>query len=87
MLVGAVKENVRSILEKGLVSMHSAPIYPEDRLGHKGGIEAVSMSDLFDHNSVGHDIIGHGKGIGVSEVYFVLRRSHLMVTIFYPYPH
>ncbi len=64
------------------MGVHATSILAKNRLRHEGCVNAIIESNLLDHESIGHHDVCHREGIGVSEVDFVLTRSHFMVAVF-----
>ena len=63
------------------MNMHTAAVDTEDRFGHKGGINTMLGGNLFNHQTIGHNLVGHGQGIGISHIDFMLADSHLMMRL------
>ena len=59
--------------------MHTGARYPEDRLGHEGGVEAVALGQGLDRQLKGHDVVGGVEGLGVLEVDLMLALGALVV--------
>ena len=57
------------------------PVLPKERFGHKGGVDPLTVGNLFDHQPVGHDVVGHGQGILIAHVDFVLGRGHFVMGV------
>jgi len=66
--------------------MHSASIHTENRFGHKAGINIIFQSDLFYDQSIDHGTIGHGQGISIFKVYFMLAGCHFMMAVLHGTP-
>ena len=80
-----IEESVSLALEKRLVDMHAAAVDAEGRLGHEGGIDAVSKGNLLDHQAIGHHVIGHGHGICIPHIYLMLAGGYLVMGILNAY--
>ena len=77
-IVGVV-EGVFAVAEQGHVGVHTGARYPEDRLGHEGGVEAVALGQGLDRQLKGHDVVGGVEGLGVLEVDLMLALGALVV--------
>ena len=77
-----VKEGVSIALEQRYVDVHPAAVYPGYRLGHESGIHAVFLGYFLHGYPVDHYVVGHGQGVGVSEVDLMLAGSHFVMGIF-----
>ena len=78
-LVVGVVEHIFAVPEQGHVGVHAGAGHAEDGLGHKGGVEAVFLSDGLDRQLEGHDVVGGVEGLGVLEVNLVLALGALVV--------
>ena len=78
-----IEEGILITLEKGLMGMHATSILAKNGFGHEGRIDTMSQCNLLDNEAIGHCIICHCQGIGVTEVDFVLAGCHLVVAIFH----
>ena len=78
-LVAGIIECVLSITEQGHIGVHSRAVDAEDGLRHKGGVEAVLLSQGFYRQLEGHDVVGGVEGFLILEVDLMLARGHLVV--------
>ena len=74
-----IEESIVAALEERLMYVHTAAINAVNRLGHEGSVNTVSLGDFFYDVAVGHDIVGHVQGIGISHIDFVLAAGDLMM--------
>ena len=52
---------------------------PNIGLGMKVAYQPCLVGNLFDHQAVGHDLVGHGQSIGIAHIDFMLADGHLMM--------
>ena len=86
-LVSGIEERVAVAFEQRLVGVHAAAVHSEDGLRHEGRVHAELLRGLFHGEPVGHDVVGHGEGVGVAQVDLVLGRGHLVMDVFDRDPH
>ena len=78
--VGLVKKGVGPVeVEQRLVGMHPGAVDAKNRLGHKGGVEAIAGGNGFYHPLKGDGIVGGGQGIGIFKIDLVLALGHFVV--------
>ncbi len=85
--IARVAEGVGVALEEGEVGVHPRPLHSEQGLGHEGGVDAPLLSDLFDDQADGHDVVGHGHSVGVAKVDLVLGGPVLVLGVLDGDPH
>ncbi len=69
------------------MDMHTAAIYAEDRFGHKGSIKAMLGGNLFDYQSVSHDLVGHSQSIRITHINFMLAHGYLVMGLIHTDTH
>ena len=74
-----VKEHVFPVLEQGHVQVHPGAGNAVDRLGHKGGVEAVLLGQGLHRQLQGHDLVGSVHGVHILEVDLMLAHGALVV--------
>ena len=67
--------------------MHTAAIDTKDRFRHKGSIDTMLGSDLFNYQAISHDLVRHSQSIGISHINFYnqltnasVRNAHYALT-------
>ena len=86
LVIGVIK-GILATAKQALVGVHSRPVLTHEGLGHKGGVDAISVRHLLHHRAVGHHVVGHTQGIIKSHVDLVLRRPHLVVGVLHGDTH
>ena len=62
--------------------MHAAPVLPEDRFRHEGGVNAILRGDFLDRQAVSHRIIGHSQRVRIAHVDLMLGRGDFVMAVF-----
>ena len=78
-LIIGIVEGVAIALEQGNMGVHGAACVTCKGFGHECGPHPVFQRHLFDQVAEGHDVIGHGQGIGKAQVYFLLAGGGFVV--------
>ena len=78
-LAGWVVEGVAVAFEQGEMRVHAATRMADEGFRHEGGQAALLESHLFDDGAEGHDVVGHGQGVGEPQVDLVLAGAALVV--------
>ncbi len=86
-LIIRVEKGIPFPLEQGLMGVHPAAVYPENGLGHEGGIDSILIGYLLDHDPVGHHVVGHGEGILKPQIDLMLGGGNFVVAILHLDPH
>ena len=80
-LVVRVIEAVFVAGEQGLVQVKAGAVDARHWFRHEGGVHVLELGQFLDHQLGGHQVVGHGQGIGVLEVDFVLAGRALVVRV------
>src|SRR5919112_2571399 len=81
-LVIRVEESVLTVLEEALVGVHARAVLGSYRLGHEGGVDAMTGGNLFDDRLVSLDLVSHLQGAVKPQVDLVLAVADLVVGVF-----
>ncbi len=68
-----------SIFKEAHVGMHTGTGLPKERLGHKGGADAMRIRSRFYHHFKGMDIVCSRKSLAVLKIDFMLGDSTFMM--------
>ena len=74
-----VREGVLLAPEERELEVHPGAVLVRLRLRHERRVGAVAQRDLFDHEPVGHDRVGHRQRVRVAQVDLVLAGRGLVV--------
>ena len=69
------------------MQVHARAIDPGDGFRHERGINILQLGQFLDDEFGGHQVIGHGQGIGVLEVNLVLAGRAFVMGVFDRYTH
>lgn len=86
MAVSAPKQ-IPAALRKRQVDVQAVAVAVGERLGHKGGEQAVLCGDCLDRHFEGDEIIRRTQRVCVSEIHLMLAGAALVVGAFRPQPH
>ncbi len=75
-----IKKSIGTVrIKQGLVCVHTGTIDSKNRLGHKGGMEAVLCRDGTDYPFECHRIVRRFQSVSIFEVNLMLAFGYLMM--------
>ena len=84
-LAGLV-ERVGVAFEQAQVGMHAGTWSVGKRLRHEAGVNAALQRNLFDDGTEGHDVVGRGERVRITQIDLVLAWTRLMMRVFHRMP-
>ena len=85
-LAGLV-ERVGVTFEQAQVRVHAGARSVGERLRHEAGMDATLQRDLLDDGAEGHDVVGRGECVRISQIDLVLAWPRLMMRVFHRNAH
>ena len=67
--------------------MHARALDVLEGLGHECCVHVVQSGNLFNHETKSHHAVGHGQGVGVAQIDFVLAWRIFVEAVFHGNAH